>query len=103
MLEVSIREGKRISLKKETLCGKDRFPHIKKSKLLSRRDGLFKILRKINENAYKVDITPNFGGSTTFNVIDLTPCDTGANSLQEGLDDAYTKRTYPTLEGPITR
>ncbi|RDX92108.1 hypothetical protein CR513_25814, partial [Mucuna pruriens] len=52
---------------------------------------------------------PNYGGSTTFNVIDLTTCDIGveepilkANSLQEGEDDAYTKMTDPTLEGPIT-
>ncbi|RDX82159.1 hypothetical protein CR513_37083, partial [Mucuna pruriens] len=51
-----------------------------------------------------------FRSNNTFNVIDLTPCDVGveelnlrANYLQEGEDDAYTKRTTPTLQGPITK
>ncbi|RDX98436.1 hypothetical protein CR513_18637, partial [Mucuna pruriens] len=46
---------------------KDRFPHLRKSKLLPRGDGLFKILRKINDNVYQVDMLPDFAGSTTFN------------------------------------
>ncbi|RDX71070.1 hypothetical protein CR513_49624, partial [Mucuna pruriens] len=33
----------------------------------------FKILKKINDNAYQVDMPQDFMGSTTFNVIDLTP------------------------------
>ncbi|RDX91782.1 hypothetical protein CR513_26180, partial [Mucuna pruriens] len=54
------------------------------------------------------------GGSTTFNVIDLTPFDASVegeddapnlrtNSLQEGEDDAYIERETRTLEGHITR
>ncbi|RDX94204.1 hypothetical protein CR513_23441, partial [Mucuna pruriens] len=47
-----------------------------------------------------------FGGSDTFNVIDLTPCDASAeepNLRENWEDDAYTKRTNPTLQGPVTR
>ena len=38
------------------LC-KDRFPEARKTKLHPRGDGPFKILKRINDNAYKVDIT----------------------------------------------
>ncbi|RDX69771.1 hypothetical protein CR513_51073, partial [Mucuna pruriens] len=46
---------------------------------------------------------PNFRGSITFNI---TSCDASVeeeNSLQEGENDAYTKRVDPILEGPITQ
>ncbi|RDY04462.1 Retrovirus-related Pol polyprotein from transposon 17.6, partial [Mucuna pruriens] len=107
------RGRKEVLFKEEDLVWvhwrKDRFPHLRKSKLLPREDNPFKILRKINNNAYQLDMPPNFKGSTTFNVIDLTPFDTRVeesnlrvNSLQEGEDNAYTKRENPTPEGPIT-
>ncbi|RDX96825.1 hypothetical protein CR513_20479, partial [Mucuna pruriens] len=78
---------------------KYRFPHLRKSKFLPRGD------EKINDNVYQVDMPPNFEGSTIFIVIDLTAYDASGeesnlreNSLQEGEDDAYTKRADPTLE-----
>jgi hypothetical protein len=52
---------------------KEWFPDLRKSKLMPRVDGLFKVLKKINENAYKLDLPANFGVSPTFNITDLKP------------------------------
>jgi hypothetical protein len=35
-------------------------------------DGHFKILEKINDNAYKLELPPGFGVSPTFQMNDLT-------------------------------
>jgi hypothetical protein len=34
-------------------------------------DGPLKILEKINDNAYKLELPPEFGVSPTFNISDL--------------------------------
>jgi hypothetical protein len=36
-----------------------------------RADGRFKILVKINDNAYKLELPLEFGASPTFNISDL--------------------------------
>jgi hypothetical protein len=36
-------------------------------------DGPFKILEKINDNAYKPELPPEFGVSPTFNILVLQP------------------------------
>ena len=55
---------------------KDRFSKLRKSKLLPRGAGPYKVLAKINDNAYSIDLpTDEFGVSNSFNVADLTPYD----------------------------
>src|SRR5581483_10024858 len=85
---------------------KDRFPELRKSKLMPRADGPFKILEKINDNAYKLELPPDFGVSPTFNVADLTPymgeedeLESRTTPLQEGEDDEDITPTH-TIEAP---
>ena len=59
---------------------KERFPAQRKSKLQPMGDGLFQVLEKINDNAYKLDLPGKHNVSATFNVSDLSPFDVGADS-----------------------
>jgi hypothetical protein len=52
---------------------KERFTDLRKSKLISRVDGHFKILEKINDNAYKLELPLVFGVSPIFSILDLRP------------------------------
>jgi hypothetical protein len=52
---------------------KERFSELRRSKLQPRADGPFKVLRRVNDNAYEIDLPSNYGVSTTFNVADLSP------------------------------
>ena len=53
---------------------KDRFPTERKSKLLPRADGPFKVLARYNNNAYKIDLPRDkYNMSDIFNVKDLSP------------------------------
>jgi hypothetical protein len=88
---------------------KDRFPDLRKSKLMPRAAGSFKILEKINDNAYKLELPPEFGVSLTFNISDLKPflgeedkLESKMTPIQVGEDD---EDIFPlhTMQGPITR
>jgi len=70
---------------------KDRFPNLRKSKLMPRADGPFKVLEKINDNAYKLELPVDFGVSPTFNIADLKP--------YLGEEDALPSRTTSFQEG----
>ena len=52
---------------------KERFPEERKSKLMPRVDGPFQILKKINDNAYQLDLQGKYDISSSFNVSDLSP------------------------------
>jgi hypothetical protein len=50
---------------------KDRFPDLRMSKLLPRVDGPFKVLERINDNAYKLEHLADFGVKPSFNIANL--------------------------------
>ena len=52
---------------------KYRFPELHESKFMSCAVGPFKVLEKINDNAYKLELSVDFGVSPTFNISDLSP------------------------------
>jgi hypothetical protein len=62
---------------------------------MSRADGPFKIIEKINDNAYKLELPPEFGVSPTFNISDLKP--------YLGEEDELESRTTPIHEGRMIR
>jgi translation initiation factor IF-1 len=88
---------------------KDRFPDLRKSKLMPHAAGPFKVLEKINDNAYKLELPPEFGVSSTFNILDLKPylgeedeLKSRTTPIQEGEDDEDISSLH-TMQGPITR
>ena len=97
---------------------KDRFPELRKSKLMPRAAGPFKVLERINDNAYKLELPADFGEiCTTFNIADLKPyfgeedeIASRTTSIQEGEPDVdITSIDTPAapaaiqIQGPITR
>jgi hypothetical protein len=82
---------------------------------MSRAASTFKILVKINDDAYKLELPPEFRVSPSFNILDLQPylreedeMPSRTTSMKEGEDDedVNTLTTIiPSIEilGPITR
>ena len=83
---------------------------------MPRADGPFKVLEKINNKAYKLELPADFGVSPTFNIADLKPylgeedeIPSRTTSFQEGEDDEdintiVTPITPASIHtGPITR
>nr|GFB92228.1 putative reverse transcriptase domain-containing protein [Tanacetum cinerariifolium] len=74
---------------------RERFPQRRFGKLQPRADGPFRVLQRINDNAYKIDLPGHYGVSGTFNVADLSPYtegdelgdDSGTSHFLEGEDD----------------
>ena len=83
---------------------KDRFPSQRNAKLMPRGDGPFQVLERINDNAYKIDLPPEYQVHNTFNVCDLSREETveddndpnlRTNSLQDGEDDMGIPSSRP--------
>jgi hypothetical protein len=82
---------------------------------MSCADGHFKILEKINDNAYKHELPLQFRVSPTFNISDLRPylgeadeVPSRTTSIQEGEDDEDITTSDTTihsieLQGPMMR
>jgi hypothetical protein len=67
---------------------------LRKYKLMPRVDGPFKIIEKINDNTYKLELPPDFGVNPTFNISDLKSylgeedeLESRMTSIQKGEDD----------------
>ncbi|XP_074299792.1 uncharacterized protein LOC141630959 [Silene latifolia] len=52
---------------------KEKFPSKRKNKLMPRAEGPYKVVGRVNNNAYKVEIPGDYGVHATFNVGDLSP------------------------------
>jgi hypothetical protein len=81
---------------------------------MSRAAGPFKILAKINDNAYKLELPPEFRVSPICTILDLRPylgeedeMPSRTTSMQEGEDDVDINtlaKIIPSIEilGPVT-
>jgi hypothetical protein len=76
---------------------------------MPRGAGPYKILEKINDNAYKLELPPEFRVSPTFNIADLKPylgeedeLESRTTPLQEGEDDEDITSIH-TINVSITR
>ncbi|KAF8090857.1 hypothetical protein N665_0463s0016 [Sinapis alba] len=87
----------------------ERFPKERKSKLSPRGTGPFRVLEKINDNAYKLELPGELKISPVFNVFDLSPflADDGVlrpEPFQGGGNDEAIQVEVPIVRrGPTTR
>ena len=73
---------------------KEQFPSKRKSKLMPRADGPFEVLKRVNDNACKVNLLEDYGVLANFNMANLSPylkddhlANLRANSPQQGEHD----------------
>ncbi|XP_048227283.1 uncharacterized protein LOC125369308, partial [Ricinus communis] len=90
---------------------KERFPNQRKSKLMPRGDGPFRVLQRINNNAYKLELPSEYGNvSATFNVSDLSLFDVGdeddgadlwINPFEERGNDVNPSSKLTEIQDPL--
>ena len=73
----------------------ERFPQRRKNKLVPRGDEPFRVLRRINDNAYQLELPSDFNVSTILNVADIELFDTGEDYILEN----HTLETKDTSRG----
>jgi hypothetical protein len=88
---------------------KNRFPDLRKSKLMPRVARPYKVPTNINDNAYTIKLPLDFRASLTFNISDSKPymgeeyeIESSMTPVQEGEDDEDITSIH-ILYGPITR
>ena len=74
-------------------------------KLQPRADGPFRVLRRINDNAHKVDLPGHYNVSATFNVADLSPyegddLDSRTSPFHDGENDTVLDDVPQTQDDP---
>ena len=75
---------------------------------MPRGDGPFQVIKRINDNAYELDMPNTYLGSNSFNVTYLNPFDAGfpnswTNSLQSGEYDGNQVEDAQAQAQRITR
>ena len=71
-------------------CVRNTFLTKKKSKLHTHGEGPFQVLKRINDNAHKINLLSEYDVNATFNVAGLTLFETGFDSRSnpfEGIRD----------------
>jgi hypothetical protein len=89
---------------------KERFSELRKSKLMSRAADPFKILAKINDNAYKLELPLKFGVSPSFNISDLRSysgeedeISSRTTSMQDGEDDSMVPQKASIRDSSVAQ
>ena len=84
---------------------KERFSNQRKSKLSHKGDGPFKVLERVNDNAYKIDLLGEYNVSATFNVADLSLFDASPdlrlNPFEEGGNDVIPVHQTTSQQDPL--
>ena len=80
---------------------KERFAARRRSKLHPRGDGPFQVLERINDNAYKLDLSGEYNISATFNVSDLSPSDVGDNLRTNPFEERGNDENQQAFKDPL--
>ena len=80
---------------------KERFLARRRSKLHPRGDGLFQVLERINDNAYKLDLPGKYNINVTFNVFDLSPFDVGDDSRTNAFEESGNDENHKAFKDPL--
>ena len=82
---------------------KERFPKLRKNKLMPCSDGPFKVLERVNDSAYKIELPDELMGfSATFNVRDLSPYLDDTSLRTNSLKGENDPRSKTLSHEPIT-
>jgi hypothetical protein len=80
---------------------KVRFHECRRSKLMLGGDDPFPILKRINDNVYKIDISNKYGISTNFDVFYLSLFDVGDDSRSNLFDERGNDAIQITPNDPL--
>ncbi|RDX87872.1 hypothetical protein CR513_30598, partial [Mucuna pruriens] len=84
---------------------KERFPNSRKFKLLLKGDGPFKVIKKINDNDYIMDMSQYYEGIHTFhaNSFKERKLDENLGSTQEDIQEDREAKDNQKLKDPMTK